>query len=91
MTGVWSGYLKDCLYEHRTEVQRIMFEMYNPKYIEKAEHKTDIYQAVISAGRRFGASDEEIEKELVENHGVTEIYAENLVKCKRINDVVMAV
>ena len=68
-----------------------MFEMYNPKYIEKAEHKTDIYQAVISAGRRFGASDEEIEKELVENHGVTEIYAENLVKCKRINDVVMAV
>ncbi|MBR1710773.1 MAG: hypothetical protein IJ719_18435, partial [Clostridia bacterium] len=74
-----------------TEVQRIMFDMYNPKYVEEAEHKTEIYQAVISAGRRFGASDEEIEKELVENHGVTVKYAENLVKCKRTEDAIMAV
>ena len=85
------GFLSEYLTDHRTEVQQIMFEMYNPANVAAAERKTELFETEIKVARRFGASDEAIRDMLVEEHGMTPTYAMNLVKCEPSKDTVMAV
>ena len=42
------GFLVQYLTSHRTEVEKVMLEMYSPKYVNDAERKTEIVMDVIS-------------------------------------------
>ncbi len=70
------GYLVQYLTEHRPEVEKIMLEMYNPKYVDDAERKTEIVMEEIGYGRDAGLSDEQIKNLLVRRHNMTPTYAQ---------------
>jgi hypothetical protein len=85
------GYLDRYLEEHRPEVEKIMIEMYNPRYVAEAERKTEIMVAEIAVLREAGISDDRIIEILVKRHGTTPAYARNLLDYKPDDHVVDAV
>ena len=89
--SIKSGFLVEYLSAHKAEVQKIMFEMYNPKYVEEMERKYETYMEDIAFGRALGASDDQIKEELVRRHGITPTYAQNLLDVKPSEHVVEAV
>ena len=76
---------------HRAEVQKIMFEMYNPKYVEEMEQKYKTYMDQIIALRAAKVPDDKIKETLVSLHGITPTYAQNLLDTKPSEHVVEAV
>ncbi|MBO5536208.1 MAG: hypothetical protein J6B53_12530 [Clostridia bacterium] len=54
------GFLVQYRTSHRTEVEKVMLEMYNPKYVNDAERKTEIVMDEISVLREVGTSEETI-------------------------------
>ena len=84
------GFLKKYLEEHRAEVEKIMFDMYNPEYVKEREQLSRIYESEIATARRFGAKEEDIRNFLVERHGVTPTYAQNLLNDKPSTSTVIA-
>ena len=89
--SIKKGYLVRYLSDHKTEVQKIMFEMYNPKYVEEMEQKYKTYMDQITALRAAKVSDERIKETLVSLHGITPTYAQNLLDTKPSEHVVEAV
>ena len=49
------GFLKKYLEEHRAEVEKIMFDMYNPEYVKEREQLSRIYEEDIATACHFGA------------------------------------
>ena len=58
-----------------------MFDMFDPRYVEEAERKSDIYENEIDFGRQAGVPEEKIKELLVLRHGLTPVYAQNLLDC----------
>ena len=81
------GYLRKYLMEHRAEVEKIM---YNPEYVKEREQLSRIYESEIATARRFGAREEDIRNFLVERHGITPTYAQNLLDDKPSTSTVVA-
>ena len=73
--------------EHRAEVEKIM---YNPEYVKEREQLSRIYESEIATARRFGAREEDIRNFLVERHGITPTYAQNLLDDKPSTSTVVA-
>ena len=84
------GFLRKYLEEHRAEVERIMFDMYNPEYVKEMEQLSRIYETEISFGRDAGMPDDKIKEVLIRRHGVTPTYAQNLLDDKPSTSTVMA-
>ena len=85
------GFLAKYLTSHRTEVEQIMFEMYNPKYVEEREQKSRTYEETISVLREVNTPEDKIKELLVQRYGLTDVYAQNLLDCKPSHNTVMAV
>ena len=88
---VEKGFLTQYLNDHKPEVEKIMIEMYNPRYVAEAERKTEIMLAEIGFARAAGVSDEKIIELLVQRHGTTPAYARNLLDYRPDDHVVDAV
>ena len=84
------GYLRKYLKEHRAEVEKIMFDMYNPEYVKEREQLSRIYESEISFGREAGVPDSKIKELLIRRHGVTPTYAQNLLDDKPSTSTVVA-
>ncbi|MBR0168667.1 MAG: hypothetical protein IJQ08_08335 [Synergistaceae bacterium] len=84
------GFLRKYLEENRAEVERIMFDMYNPEYVKEMEQLSRIYETEISFGRDAGMPDAKIKEVLIRRHGVTPTYAQNLLDDKPSTSTVMA-
>ena len=69
-----------------------MFEMFSDEYVRERDALSRQYEAEISFGRKAGLPEEKIKDLLVEIHGLTPIYAQNLLDCEPItrDDVVLA-
>ena len=85
------GFLVNYLSDHKTEVQKIMFDMYNPAYVEEMERKYQIYMENIVFCRSIGVPDEKIKEGLVARFGITPTYAQNLLDTKPSEHIVEAV
>ena len=84
------GFLVQYLTSHRTEVEKVMLEMYNPKYVNDAERKTEIVMDEISVLREVGTSEETIRDLLVRRHNMTPTYAQRCLDYKPSENTVMA-
>ena len=84
------GYLRKYLMEHRAEVEKIMFDMYNPEYVKEREQLSRIYESEIAVLRDVAVPDERIKEILVRRHGVTPTYAQNLLDDKPSTSTVVA-
>ena len=84
------GFLAQYLTSHRTEVEKVMLEMYSPKYVNDAERKTEIVMDEISFGRDAGVSEEQIRDLLVRRHNMTPTYAQRCLDYKPSENTVMA-
>ena len=73
------GYLRKYLQEHRAEVEKIMFDMYNTEYVKEREQLSRIYESEIAVLRDVAVLDEKIKKLLVRRHGITTTYVQNLL------------
>ena len=89
--SIKKGFLVKYLSAHKAEVQKIMFEMYNPKYVEEMERKYEIYMAEIAVLRAAKVPENTILEILVARHGITPTYAQNLLDVKPSEHVVEAV
>ena len=67
---------------YRAEVEKIMFDMYNPEYVKEIEPLSRIYESEISFSREAGVP--------VRRHGVTPTYAQNLLDDKPSTSTVIA-
>ena len=67
-----------------------MLEMYNPKYVNDAERKTEIVMDEISVLREVGTSEETIRDLLVRHHNMTPTYAQRCLDYKPSENTVMA-
>ncbi|MBQ6419158.1 MAG: hypothetical protein IJJ91_10870 [Synergistaceae bacterium] len=84
------GYLRKYLQEHRAEVEKIMFDMYNPEYVKEREQLSRLYEEDIAFGREAGVPDAKIKELLIRRHGVTPTYAQNLLDDKPSTSTVVA-
>lgn len=84
------GFLVQYLTEHRTEVEKVMLEMYSPKYVDDAERKTETIMKEIGFARRCGVPDEQIKQELIREHNMTTTYAQRCLDYKPSANTVMA-
>ena len=89
--SIGRGFLFKYLSDHKTEVQQIMFDMYNPKYVEELEQKYWTYMETIAVLREAGISEEKIKELLIRRYGITPTYAQNLLDTKPSEHVVEAV
>ena len=67
-----------------------MLEMYNPKYVNDAERKTEIVMDEISVLREVGTSEETIRDLLVRRHNMPPTYAQRCLDYKPSENTVMA-
>ena len=84
------GYLRKYLQEHRAEVEKIMFDMYNPEYVKEREQLSRIYESEIDVLRDVAVPDAKIKELLVRRHGITPTYAQNLLDDKPSTSTVLA-
>lgn len=75
---------------YRAEVEKIMFDMYNPEYVKEIEPLSRIYESEISFSMEAGVPDDKIKELLVRRHGVTPTYAQNLLDDKPSTSTVIA-
>ena len=72
------------------EVEKIMFEMYNAQYVREMDKLSNLYEEDIAFGRDAGLTEEQIKEVLIRRHGLTPVYAQNLLDCEPSNDAVLA-
>ena len=84
------NYLRKYLKEHRAEVEKIMFDMYNPEYVKEREQLSQIYEFEIATAREFGVEETKIKDFLVKRHGITPTYAQNLLDYEPNTSTIMA-
>ena len=68
------------LYEHRTEVERIMSGLLTQELVDEMTQKTEQIKGFISACRTLGSSEDQIRDLLVTQYGITPGYANNILK-----------
>jgi len=78
------------LIEHRTEVEKVMLEMYSPKYVDDAERKTEMVMSEIRFARKAGVPDDKIRDLLVSEHNMTPTYAQRCLDYKPSENTVVA-
>ncbi|MBR1707246.1 MAG: hypothetical protein IJ719_00255 [Clostridia bacterium] len=71
-------------------MKKAMLEMYNPKYVDDAERKTEIVMNEISVLRDVGTSEEKIRDLLVKRHNMTPTYAQRCLDYKPSSNTVIA-
>ena len=76
--------------EHRMEVEKVVLEMYNPKYVDYAERKTEMILNQIEFARRCGVSEERIKQELIREHNMTSTYAQRCLDYEPSTNTVIA-
>ena len=84
------GFLVQYLTAHRTEVEKVMLEMYSPEYVEYAERKTEMILGEIRFARKAGVPDEQIRDLLVSEHNMTPTYAQRCLDYKPSENTVIA-
>ena len=84
------NYLRKYLKEHRAEVEKIMFDMYNPEYVKEREQLSKLYEEDIATAREFGVEEAKIKDFLVKRHGITPRYAQNLLDYEPDTSTVIA-
>ena len=76
---IQKGFLAKYLDEHKTEVEQIMFDMYNREYVAERERMSNLFDEDIAVLREANVSEEKIKDILVRRHGISPTYAQNLL------------
>ena len=64
--------------------------MYNPKYVDDAERKTEMILNQIEFAGRCGVPEEQIKQELIREHNMTPTYAQRCLDYEPSTNTVIA-